>query len=68
VWAVDKDHAAKLVIEEGQGRPAGSKGPDIVDVKVMEMGAGDPGNAAIVDNAQTEMDPKVQSLIEVVRG
>jgi hypothetical protein len=68
VWATDEEEAMIEVVQKGQGRPAGSKGPEIVGVKAREDGAPQPENAEIVDNAQSELDPTVKPLIEVVRG
>jgi hypothetical protein len=68
IWATDDEEAMELVVKEGQGKHAGSKGPEIVGVKAHEDGAPQPENAEIVDNAQTELDPKVKGLIEVVRS
>jgi hypothetical protein len=67
VYAHDQEEAQKLVLG-GQGRDAGSTNPEIVQIRVTEMGDGDPGNAEVVQAAETEKDPKVKSLIEVVPG
>ena len=67
VFAVDPEQAVKH-IQAGQGRPAGREGPMVVDIKVEEMGQGSEENGPIVDNAETELNPKTQSLIEVVRS
>jgi hypothetical protein len=68
VWATDPDEAARLVMDQGQGTDAGTQGPNVSGVKVEEMGAGTPENAPIIENANTELSPKVKSLIEVVSG
>jgi hypothetical protein len=66
IWATDPNHAGDLVVKQGQGRPAGSRGPAIVDVKVQEYGEGVPENAHIVESAQIEQSKTEQKLIEVV--
>jgi hypothetical protein len=68
IWASDPEEAQQLVLHHGEGRHAGREGPNVAGVKVEEMGAGSPENAAIVDNAESEKDPNVKSLIEVVRS
>jgi hypothetical protein len=67
VWASDEQEA-QLLVQKGQGRDAGSKGPNVVGVKVLEMGAPQEENAAIIENAETEQNPTVKPLVEVIRG
>jgi hypothetical protein len=63
VWATDEEEA-QLIVQRGEGRPAGQEGPNVVGIKVLEMGQVSEGEAKIIDNAESENNP----LVEVIRG
>ena len=65
VWASDEEEA-QLQVEKGNGRHVGREGPNVVGVKVSEIGVMPKETDAVIDNAETEQDPKVKPLIEVV--
>jgi hypothetical protein len=65
VWASDEQEA-QLLVQNGQGRNAGREGPNVIGVKVTEMGVIPKETDAVIDNAETEKDPTVKPLIEVV--
>jgi hypothetical protein len=52
VMARDPNHAAKL-IQEGQGRPAGAKQPELAGFKVIDMDAGNT-EGDVVQEVQKE--------------
>ena len=65
IYAHDAEEAKQFVLK-GDGRPAGGSEPRVAKMDVVEMGVGDPTNMELLENIETERNPKTERLVEVV--
>ncbi len=65
IFAHDVEEAKQFILK-GDGRPAGGTEPRIAKMDVEEMGEGDPTNMALLENVETEHNPKTKTLVEMV--